>query len=149
MAFKRKKLFIDIDGVLITTKGSKPAEYVGEFIDYVIDNFDCYWLTTHCKGDSKTAIAYLTNHFEEAVIQKLQRVKATNWSTLKTEVFDFTFDFLWLDDYVFHAEKTVLLENNSLDRLIVVDLQRRDELKRVMGVLRNYLTPDFDKFPDR
>ena len=49
------KLYLDIDGVLLHTKKPCAAEYAAEFIDYVTANFDCYWLTTHCKGDATTA----------------------------------------------------------------------------------------------
>lgn len=132
---EKTKLFIDIDGVLLTTKMTKPAEYLTEFIDYILKNFDCYWLTTHCKGDTKPTIAYLAMFFDDDVVNKLKQISSTNWTTLKTEVFDFSSNFVWLDDYPLQAEIAQLLENNSLNKLIIVDLNQKDELKRVINVL--------------
>ena len=44
-----KKLYLDIDGVLLTTKNTRVADGAVEFIDLALSNFECYWLTTHCK----------------------------------------------------------------------------------------------------
>ena len=46
------KLYLDIDGVLLHPKEDKAAEHAAELIEYITSEFDCYWLTTHCKGDS-------------------------------------------------------------------------------------------------
>jgi hypothetical protein len=130
------KLFLDIDGVFLTAKLTKPAENLTEFIDYILENFDCYWLTTHCKGDAKPAIDYLASFLDDDVINKLKHIKPTNWTTLKTEVFDFSSNFWWLEDYPLQAEIAVLKENNSLKSLIIVDLNQKYELKRVIDVLK-------------
>ena len=48
-----KKLYIDIDGVLLTIKNTQQPPFAIEFIDFITSIFDCYWLTTHCKtGDN-------------------------------------------------------------------------------------------------
>ena len=70
-----------------------------EFIDYVTANFDCYWLTTHCKGDAVTAQRYLAEFFPVEVIKKLQCIKPTTWDPLKTEAINLKEEFYWLDDY--------------------------------------------------
>ena len=44
------KLYIDIDGVLLKLRDPHPAGYAKEFISYIVEHFDCYWLATHCKG---------------------------------------------------------------------------------------------------
>ncbi|MEI6090826.1 MAG: hypothetical protein WCR42_10270 [bacterium] len=129
------KLFIDIDGVLLTTKLTKPAENLREFIDYILENFDCYWLTTHCKGDTKPTIEYLAMFLDDEIVNRLRQISPTNWTTLKTEVFDFSSNFLWLDDYPLQAEIAVLKENNASKSLIIVDLNQKDELKRVIEFL--------------
>ena len=48
----KRKLYIDIDGVLITTKNPVAPSGIDRFIQFITSNFDCYWLTTHCKGES-------------------------------------------------------------------------------------------------
>ena len=44
-------LYLDIDGTLITKQGCKEADHLFEFLSFAIDKCDCYWLTSHCKGD--------------------------------------------------------------------------------------------------
>ena len=133
----KKRLYLDIDGVLLTVKQTKPADHSIAFIEFITASFDCYWLTTHCKGDAKNAISYVTRYFNEQTLQLLHQVKPTDWETLKTEAIDFTHDFFWLEDYPFNSEKEVLIKNNSLASLVVVDLNTTDELRRVINVLSN------------
>ncbi len=135
----KKRLYLDIDGVLLTTKLTRPANYVIEFIDYILDHFDCYWLTTHCNGNSNTAITYLSKYFDVSALQKLKQIKPAHWYSLKTEVFDFTTDFIWLEDYPFLAEISVLKTNKALNNLIIIDLNRKDELKNVIAKLVTHL----------
>lgn len=59
------KLYLDIDGVLLDYDNDGRAEHSIELIDYITDEFDCYWLTTHCKGDAGTAVDYLSRYFPE------------------------------------------------------------------------------------
>ena len=126
------KLYLDIDGVLLHTKKPCAAEYAAEFIDYVTANFDCYWLTTHCKGDATTAQQYLSEYFPAEVMEKISRVKPTNWDALKTDAINFDEKFYWLDDYPFRAELDVLKQHNQEKRCIVVDLNNYNELKNVV-----------------
>jgi len=133
----KKRLYLDIDGVLLTVKQTRPADHSTAFIEFITENFECYWLTTHCKGDARNAIKYLTPYFDEQTLQLLRQVKPANWGTLKTEAIDFSHDFFWLEDYPFNAEKEVLIKNNRLGCLVVVDLNTKDELRRVINVLSN------------
>ena len=126
------KLYLDIDGVLLHTKKPCAAEYAAEFIDYVTANFDCYWLTTHCKGDATTVQQYLSEYFPAEVMEKISRVKPTNWDALKTDAINFDEKFYWLDDYPFRAELDVLKQHNQEKRCIVVDLNNYNELKNVV-----------------
>ena len=134
----RKRLYLDIDGVLLTIKQTKPADHSVELIKYVVENFDCYWLTTHCKGDARNAIRYLTPYFDVQTLQLLNHIKPTNWDTLKTEAIDFSHEFFWLEDYPFNSEKEVLSNHNRIDSLILVDLNNRDELNRIVNILDKY-----------
>lgn len=128
----KKKLYIDIDGVLLHTKNVRVAEYAEEFIDYITTHFDCYWLTTHCKGDAATAIQYLSQYLPPNILGKIRCIQPTDWGALKTDAINFNDDFYWLDDYPFRAEVNVLKQHACEDRCIVVNLNREGELKRIM-----------------
>ena len=57
-------LFIDIDGVLLgkspITEQPVIANHTKIFLEFCLLNFDCYWLTTHCKeGKNDQVIRYL------------------------------------------------------------------------------------------
>ena len=49
-------LYLDIDGVLLNNDPDTRADYSIELIDYITNEFDCYWLTTHYKGDTTQTI---------------------------------------------------------------------------------------------
>jgi hypothetical protein len=93
-----KNLYLDIDGVLLTTKHTQAAPGVDEFVEFITQHFTCYWLTTHCKGDSAPALRYLSRFLKPATLEKLrQAVRPTNWDTLKTEAIDLASDFFgWM-----------------------------------------------------
>ena len=123
----KTKIYLDIDGVLLTTKNPQKAENSDLFVDFLVSNFDCYWLTTHCKGDAKTAVDYLLRYFEDETILLLKQVKPTNWNTLKTEAIDFLSEFFWLEDNPMQAEISMLEKNSVVNELIVVNLNKKDE----------------------
>ena len=131
------KLYIDIDGVLLNYDSDSRADNAIELIDYITSEFDCYWLTTHCKGDAATAITYLSRYFPKETIQKLAKIKPTCWEDMKTEGIDFDSSFIWLDDYPFQAEEAVLRNFGASESLIKVNLKNEDELLKVLGVLKN------------
>lgn len=130
-------IYLDIDGVLLTKEG-EPANGLTEFLSYVTDNHDCYWLTTNCQGDVQTVV----NHFSQKkiigeVLNLLLKVKPTTWS-YKTDAIDFTKDFLWLDDNLFLKEKWVLEGNNAMSKFVHFDLRSNpNQLKETIGLLRN------------
>ena len=125
------KLYLDIDGVLLTKRLNRPAVNVVQFIEFVTKNFECFWLTTHCKGSKRTALQYLKQFLEPHVIEQLETVKPTMWTTMKTEALDLTSDFYWLDDNPFQMEMEFLRSHDNLDRLILVDLNNKDELLEI------------------
>ena len=130
------KLYIDIDGVLLNYDTDSKADHSVELIDYITKEFDCYWLTTHCKGDSKPAVEYLSGYFPDETIQKLRKIKPTYWEDMKTEGIDFDSDFIWLDDYPFQAELSVLRNFCAEKSLYRVNLSNKDELLNVMTFLK-------------
>ena len=118
---EKTKLYIDIDGVLLKNREDKAVEGISSFIRFIVSNFDCYWLTTHCKGDAQTAMEYLSEYLTYEDLKLLQKVKATDWNTLKTEAIDFASDFYWIDDYAMNAEKEILQMKCKQDSLILVE----------------------------
>lgn len=59
-----KNLYLDINGVLLTKEGQE-ADYLLEFLHFAAKEYNCYWLTTHCKGDVSTALQYLQGRISE------------------------------------------------------------------------------------
>lgn len=131
-----RKLYLDIDGVLLTTRHSRVAQYAIELICYVTQHFDCYWLTTHCKGDVTNALHYLSFYFEQDCMKYLKMIKPTSWDSLKTEAIDFGSDFYWLEDNPLQVEKRVLEQHGKLERLIEVNLENTCELENIMKRLK-------------
>lgn len=129
---KIRKAYLDIDWVILTKKDTRQADNLYEFISTVTQLFDCYWLTTRCKWDSEVLIRHLSDDLDENIMEKIKDIKPTNWQDLKTEVIDMTNDFLWFDDCPFLAEIEELKSYGKLKNLVIVDLNRPDELKTII-----------------
>lgn len=135
------KLYLDIDGVLLTKSLTIPP-HGKEFIHFMTENFDCYWLTTHCRGGENKAVKYLAQYYDRETQKQLESIKPTDWMYKKTEALDFFSDFIWLEDYPFEIEKNELKTHNKLDSLFIVDLNCENELRTVeskIKVLRDIL----------
>lgn len=65
------KIYLDIDGVLLDYDNGGVADGAIELIEYVTKEFDCYWLTTHCKGDPTTAVSYLQEYFPDYIFAQV------------------------------------------------------------------------------
>jgi hypothetical protein len=124
------RLYLDIDGVLLGKRGSVPED-LADFLKFATTSFECYWLTTHCKGDARTALRYLAGYFPEEIMASLGSILPTNWDAMKTEGIDFKEPFVWLDDQPFESEKRILEEQDCSDRLWIVDLNNPRELLRI------------------
>lgn len=130
------KLYLDIDGVLLTARHTQAAPGVAALVEFVTQHFTCYWLTTHCKGDSAPTLRYLSQFLAPATLELLrQAVQPTTWDTLKTEAINVAADFYWLDDSPSQSEIAYLQARGVADRLIVVDLNRPDELNKILQKL--------------
>ena len=129
-------LYLDIDGVLLNYDSDIRADYSIELIDFITNEFDCYWLTTHCKGDATPAIEYLSDYFPAETVEKLKTIKPTYWEDLKTEGIDFDKSFIWLDDYPFQAELSVLEHFGASDSIYRVDLRNENELLTILNHLK-------------
>lgn len=107
-----------------------------DFLKYITDNYDCYWLTTHCKGDTVHLLEYVSSRFPKEAMQYVKLLKPTNWKTFKTEAIDFSQDFRWIDDDVFRKEFKDLDDNNSRDKLIHVNLVKNPNiLKELINII--------------
>lgn len=115
-------IYLDIDGVLITKEGNS-AQGVAEFLKFITASHNVYWLTTHCRGDAQTATWWLEDKLPVDARPLLDKIKPTNWQSLKTEAIDFNQDFRWLDDYVMQAELDVLKSNRVEEKLLLIDLK--------------------------
>lgn len=133
-----RALYLDIDGVLLT-KHQQIPEGAGEFIDFALTHFDCYWLTTHCKGSAQTALRYLAAFYPADIVAQLRAVKPTDWDALKTDGINLKHPFFWVDDYPFEAEKNVLRAHGQLTNLLVCDLKQHNELFRITHWLHKQL----------
>jgi hypothetical protein len=132
-----KNIYLDIDGVILTRQG-KPALHAEEFIEYITTHFQVFWLTTHCKGNPKTAVQYLSKHFGSQTLEHLSKIQPTVWKTLKTEAIDFKSDFFWLEDQPFSSEIKVLELHSALPNLITIDLtQHFNILQHLKFILKN------------
>jgi len=133
-------IYLDIDGVLVddrlTENNGKLTPHALELLKYVTDNYDCFWLTTHCRGGENRAVEYLRPKMPKDALPMLQKIKPTNWMTYKTEAIDFTQDFRWLDDDVFPPEMTDLAAYGRKGDLILVDLRKNpDQLQDIINSL--------------
>lgn len=132
-------IYLDIDGVLLQKSGII-ADNFDDFIEFVVLNYDVFWLTTHCKNGENRAIEHIIrdNSLSEKTLKLLQKIKPTNWQTLKTEAIDFSKNFIWLDDYLMESEANILKENNTSEKIIIVDLRENPSiLINIANFLKN------------
>jgi len=128
-------LYFDIDGVLLTRNKQVPNG-ASELLDYATQNFNCYWLTTHCRTATNRALEYLTEFYQEDDLLKISKILPTDWNDSKTEALNWSSDFLWFDDFAFKFEQIELKKRNRLDSLVLVNLDREDELSRILTQLK-------------
>ena len=135
----KPNIYLDFDGVILANEDhlSVGAE---EFIKYAVENFDVYWLTTHCTdSDSTHAISYMMETAEDHMRPYFEKFIPTTWSTNKTEAIDFSKPFLWYDDDCFTGERADLIKNNALNSWIEVDLQKYpDQLVHEIKLLKTF-----------
>ena len=122
------KIYLDIDGVLITKRNHLPVKNALAFIQLITTHFDSYWLTTHCNGSNDQALYYLSNFFDKEFLSVASNIKPTNWDNLKTNAIQVLSDFYWIEDEPFNSEKIFLENNHRLDRLIIPDYSKEADL---------------------
>jgi hypothetical protein len=134
----RPILYLDVDGVLLANEDNLSTGAV-EFIKYAADNFEVFWLTTHCMdGDTTHAIQYVQRATKADLLPWLQKFKPVTWNLKKTEAIDFTKPFLWFDDDCYPDELRDLKKNGAFKSWIEVDLaQYPDQMVHELALLKS------------
>ncbi|MFH1601630.1 MAG: hypothetical protein ABIB61_01600 [Candidatus Shapirobacteria bacterium] len=133
-------IYLDIDGVILAND-LQPARHAKKFIKFLTDNFDVYWLTTHCKGDADYTVNHIARFFDIETIGMLKKIKPTNWETAKTEAIDFSKPFFWFDDDLFDFERKDLEKHNALKGWIEVDFSKNlDQLLEFIEFLKDFIS---------
>jgi hypothetical protein len=127
----KTKIYLDIDGVLLSRRQEVPKGAI-DLIRFIVEHFDCYWLTTHCRSGVNKTISYLSPFYNETTLVLLEQIKPTEWETLKTEAIDFKANFYWLEDYPFESELRVLEKYGKSDRLFKINLDVPGELETIL-----------------
>ncbi|MDZ4758810.1 MAG: hypothetical protein SGJ10_11835 [Bacteroidota bacterium] len=133
-----RKLYIDIDGIILASRPTKVANFAIPFIHYIIENFDCYWLTTHCKGNTTNVMRYLKKYFDEDTMKLLMKIKPTNWKNLKTEAIDFTTDFIWIEDNPLEEERAILKKHYAEKKVLLLEEKNPDALLQLISTFRKF-----------
>ena len=140
MSSIKPNIYLDIDGVILANEEnlSIGAE---EFIKYAVENFDVYWLTTHCtQSDATHAINYVMRAGNESLRPHLEKLIPTSWVEHKTEAIDFSKPFLWFDDDCYLGERRDLEKNNAFNSWVEVDLRNYpDQLQREIKLLESFV----------
>lgn len=119
-------IYLDIDGVLLANENNR-SNYSEEFIEFIVSNYEVYWLTTHCMdGNANTPIQHIKHLFNPKTVQLMKQIKGTTWVTAKTEAIDYSKPFIWFDDDLYPEEREVLIRHNALDNRIEVDLKKNE-----------------------
>lgn len=116
-------IYLDIDGVILAND-KQMSNYSQEFIKHLVDNYNVYWLTTHCRGNVLPTCELLQKFFDEKTMVYIHKILPTYWETNKTEAIDFSKPFLWFDDDLFKEEREVLVKNNCLNSWIEIDFDK-------------------------
>lgn len=143
MQARARKLYLDCDGVLLGKTDPDDsrivlANHAGEFLEYCLSNFQCYWLTTHCnQADITNVVNLFKKYADDSVMSLIVSIRPTRWRTFKTEAIDLSSDFYWIDDQPMAYELEALKNNNVLHRWLKVDTRREpDDLIRGLGLLK-------------
>lgn len=121
MKVSPRNIYIDIDGVILT-RGATPALHLDKFLEYILNNYSVFWLTSRCRGDSKYTVNYLSQLLLPEIVALLKRIEPTNFRIDKTEAIDFSRKFFWLDDEIFASEANTLIEHDKYDSWVKVNL---------------------------
>ena len=129
-------IYLDIDGVILANENNLSLGAV-DFIKYITDKYDVYWLTTQCMdGDPSWPIEYINRSSQEDLTPWLNRIIPTSWSENKTEAIDFSKPFIWFDDDLFTEEREELIKHDALDSWIEIDLRKDPDM--LLKLIKNF-----------
>ena len=123
-------LFLDCDGVLLGKARASDtaivlAKYAEEFLEYSLQHYQCFWLTTHChNGDNTHIVNLLKRYAGETIIKMVKDIRPVSWKTFKTEAIDINSDFYWIDDQLLWSEIQWMKKNNILHRWVQIDTRK-------------------------
>ena len=130
------KIFLDVDGVLLGIDRERPqrlllADHALDFLAFVLARAEVWWLTPHCRGDSRTVVDHIVRHSKasdrERVMKLAPQVRATDYRGLRTEALPVDGRFVWLDDAPEQGELAMLRGRGWLDRWLFVDTREEPE----------------------
>jgi hypothetical protein len=143
---KPKLLYLDVDGVLLGKADPRESQIVlaagaAEFLTFCIENFTCFWLTSHCReGDIEPLLNLFSRYAAAGFIELARKVVPAPWNTLKTEAIDFSADFYWLDDQQLFMESEIMKKHKASGRFIRVDTRKTPgDLFRALDLLKSKL----------
>ena len=133
------KIYLDIDETILNNNiyemngkyifpKPKPASHLKKFLIQMLKDHDVYWLTTHCDGDAKTAVTYMSQFVSRDIADLLAKIKPTKWKVLKTEAIDMSNDFLWFEDSPTWGDIDALKKHNKLESLVRVNLDENPDI---------------------
>ena len=102
------RLYLDLDGTILSNeKGDGPSGHAFkngaiDLLEWVVKEFDCYWLTAWAVDGDQNSIKH---DLEPFLPPSCHNIPVAHWHLLKTEAFEREDgDFLWADDSVLHKE---------------------------------------------
>ena len=146
----KTKLFIDVDGVLLSRTGQQTsrgltefqvANHATTFLRFCTNNFDCYWLTARSREGS---IAEVERAFRQAVPNPtaseqekddlkflVSGIPVATWGGMKADAFAAEEDFYWIDDNPDQASLSWLDQHGLSGHFVVASTdQHPDDLVR-------------------
>jgi hypothetical protein len=133
-------VYLDIDGVLLANE-THLANYTEEFLEFVVNRYPTYWLTTHSfDGQTDWPQKYVGRLCKPETVELLKRIKPSkSWKEAKTEAINFDRPFIWFDDDCFPKEERALQSNNVFDNWIKVDLSKNEN--QLLDFINNFPKP--------
>ena len=119
------KIFLDIDGVLLTKYGDLAAG-AKKFLLWAIEHHETYWISTRTRdGSHRGALQAFHGKLDPEVIKA---IRPTSWNILKTDALPLgSRDWVWIDDEILHAERDVLISDGSLGRFIQINFDKNPD----------------------
>jgi hypothetical protein len=150
---KNIDLYLDLDGVILRRTGRteiggrtefEVAPDAMEFLSWVIENFNCYWLTSRSHDGTydeiERAFRFAISVISMAVETKdlIRALNPTPWGAEKVSGIDLSRDFYWVDDNPDSDSVAALEAAGESSRLIIASTdQRPDDLGRVRKLLED------------